>query len=320
MVTVIHAERRSPVLTPSSLACLSHIPTINLTAGCSIGCVYCYTLGYSSNPGEGKIVLYGNTLEKLKSELSRKRTKPTAVFFSPSSDLFQPVPEVLDLSYRVLEFLLLEGIGVTFLTKGQIPDKTMSLLLRHADKVRAEIGIITLNEDVACMFEPDAASPKARLEQMAKLVAGGVPTEARLDPILPGLTDTPAALSRLFSALRKAGVKRAAASTLFLRPGILESLKRGVSNEKVLEELLGFYKDARRLAIRAERSSVTALPHVKRQEIFERVRSVASEHGIGLAVCACKNPDLARGTCGISGNWPERSRRAVQPGLFKVER
>jgi len=97
MVTVIRANRRSAVLTPSSIACLSHMPTINLTSGCAHGCLYCYTRGYTTHPGENKVVLYENTLEKLKDELARKRTKPRAVYFSPSCDLFQPLPEVLSL-------------------------------------------------------------------------------------------------------------------------------------------------------------------------------------------------------------------------------
>ena len=33
MVTVIKAKRKSAVLTPSTLACLSAMPTINITAG-----------------------------------------------------------------------------------------------------------------------------------------------------------------------------------------------------------------------------------------------------------------------------------------------
>ncbi len=35
MGTVIRADRKSDVLKPSSLACLSRIPTINLTAECN---------------------------------------------------------------------------------------------------------------------------------------------------------------------------------------------------------------------------------------------------------------------------------------------
>lgn len=318
MVAVIRAERRSTVLTPSSLACLSRIPTINLTAGCSIGCAYCYTLGYSSNPGDGKVVLYENTLEKLKAELARKRIKPRAVFFSPSSDLFQPVPEVLALGHQVLEFLLSKGIGVAFLTKGEIPEGTMSLLLGHAENVRAEVGIITVDENIARVFESEAANPRVRLEQIARLIRGGVPTEARIDPVLPSITDAPHVLRRLFRSLAKAGVKRVAVSTLFLRPAILDSLKRNLPDKNALQILLGAYAVSGRLAIRAEHSSVIALPRERRQAIFEGVKHAAREHRIEVSICACKNPDLARGTCGISGRWSRQRQGSIQRSLFDM--
>jgi hypothetical protein len=123
MVTVTRGKRRSPVLTPSGLACLSVLPTINLTAGCLHDCVYCYIRGYRNYPGESRIVLYEDTLERLRHELRPGQAKPRAVYFSPSSDLFQSAPEVLELSHAVLEFLFGRGIGVAFLTKGKIPDK-----------------------------------------------------------------------------------------------------------------------------------------------------------------------------------------------------
>lgn len=316
MVTVVRINRKSAVLTPSGLACLSHVPTINLTSGCAHGCVYCYTRGYSTHPGEDKVVIYRNTLDKLKEELAKKRKIPQAVYFSPSSDLFQPVPEVLELGYCVLDLLFSQGIGVAFLSKGHIPDKTMILILNNADKVRAQIGITTLDENIQRIFEPNIASPKERIRQISELISGGVVAEARLDPILPGLTDTSDDLSHIFSALAKAGVKRAAASVLFLRPSVIESLKRNVPNKVVLQELLDFYRDAKRLAIHAEHSSVISLPKVKREEIYERVRHSAEKHGIELLICACKNPDLAHGTCNIGGTWPRSSVHEIQRNLF----
>jgi DNA repair photolyase len=316
MVKVIQTDRRSAVLTPSSLACLLHMPTINLTSGCAHGCVYCYTRGYSTHPGKDKVVLYRNTLDKLKEELAHKRKRPQAVYFSPSSDLFQPIPEVLELGYRILEFLFSQGIGVALLSKGYIPEKTMKLLLDDADKVRAQIGIITLDEYIQRMFEPNTASTGVRIEQIARLVAGGIATEARLDPVLPGLTDSKDALRRLFSALAKAGVKRAAVSTLFLRSSVLESLKRNVQDTELLQRLLAFYRDAKRMTIHAERSSVIALSSAVRKEIHTRIGHIAEEHGIGLVICACKNPDLAHGTCNIGGNWP---RQETQRNLFEQE-
>jgi DNA repair photolyase len=319
MVTIIQINRKSAVLNTSSLACLSHIPTINLTSGCSHSCIYCYTRGYSSYPGESKIILYSNTLDKLKIELARKKEKPRAVYFSPSSDLFQPVPEVLELGYSVLELLFSQGIGVAFLSKGHIPDTTMLLLLNNADKVRAQIGITTLNENIQRIFEPNAASPLERVEQIAKLISGGIDTEARLDPILPGLTDDEDTLHKLFSALAKVGVKHAAVSTLFLRSGVLESLKRNIQNTELLQTLLCFFQGARRMAIHAERSSVIALPVVARNEIYQRARKIAKEYKIELSICACKNPDLAHGTCNISGAWPIPPEKDAQGALFHPE-
>ncbi len=318
MVTVIEASRESAVLTPSALACLSAIPTINLTAGCLHDCVYCYIRGYSNYPGESKIILYEDTLERLRNELGRRHTKPHAVYFSPSSDLFQPAPEVLELSHAVLDFLFSQGIGVAFLTKGSIPDDTLQLLIDHADLVRAQVGLITLDERISQVFEPNAASPQRRLEQLKALIVGGVQAEARLDPVLPNVTDTPRSLERHFAALAQVGVSRVAAGILFLRPAILYWLKRRVSDRIVLTALLDSYRGGEEAVMRGADFSIQNLRLEARRETFARLEEAATAHRIGLNVCACKNPDLARGSCNIAGRWPRRSHTVVQPLLIKA--
>ena len=315
MVDVIFAERKSSVLSSSSLTCLSRIPSLNLTSGCAHDCIYCYARGYSTYPGENKVIIYKNTLDKLTNELLHKKNKPQAVYFSPSSDIFQPIPEVLELSHSVLEFLLTRGIGVAFLTKGRIPDKTMNLLLNHANRVRAQIGIITHDDNIRRIFEPNAASVDSRLEQMAKMIAGGIAIESRIIPILPGITDTPDLMSSLFQAIAGAGVKRAAISTLFLRPAIIGSLRRHVSDKVTLEKLLDFYRDAGRLLVHAEHSSVTPLPRPKRQEIYTRFSQIAKKYNINLSICGCMNPDIG-GTCNIAGKWLTQD---IQSSLFNDE-
>jgi DNA repair photolyase len=317
MVTVIKAKRKSPVLTPSSLACLSAIPTINLTAGCLHDCAYCYIRGYSTFPGEGRLILYENTLEKLRNELVRRHTKPRAVYFSPSSDLFQPTSEVLELAEAILKFLFAEGIGVAILTKGRIPDHMLQLLIDHSELVRAQIGLVSLDEDISRAFEVNAAAPRRRLEQMEALIARGVATEARLDPILPTLTDAPDSADRLFAALAQVGVKRVAAGVLFLRPAIAESLRRNVPEKEMLARLLAAYQQRERIGIRANGSSVQTLPLEARRRIFARMREAAAPHNIELSVCACKNPDLAHGSCNIGGTWSRQLPGAVQLPLVR---
>ena len=158
--------------------------------------------------------------------MRRKRKKPTTVYFSPSSDPFQPIPEVLDMAYDVFRFLLESEIGVAFVTKGRIPERHRNLLAAYAPLVQGRIGLITLDPGIAAAFEPFAATPEVRLAQAAELIGANIPVEARLDPILPGVTDGADCLEPLCAALAGIGVRTIAASVLFLRPAVTGSLRR----------------------------------------------------------------------------------------------
>jgi DNA repair photolyase len=312
MVTIVRIERKSTVLSPSGLACLSHIPAVNLTAGCAHKCVYCYARGYSNYPGEDRIIIYKNTLEKLKNELFCKRERPAEVYFSPSSDIFQPIPEVLELGYSVLSHLLFNSIGVTFLTKGRIPEYTLKLLLNNADKVKAQIGIITPDDDIRKIYEPNAASIEVRLQQMKEMISGGISTEARLMPILPGITDDDNSLGRLFNAIARTGIKQTAISTLFIRPAIADSLLKRVPDRSTVRALLSLYKNMGRVAVHARNSSVIPLPRPVREKIYTNIRKIANKYDIAVSVCGCMNPDIG-GSCNIAG---KRSLQYAQPSLF----
>ena len=308
MIEVTATERKSPVLTPSKMPCLARMPTINLSAGCAHGCVYCYAQGYGCYPGRNKVVLYANLVEKLRDEIARRRKRPEAVCFSSASDLFQPLPEVLDLAFDVLKYLLESDIGVVFLTKGRIPKRHMELLTAHAGLVRAQIGIITVDRKLVRIFEPHTASPSVRLEQIRRLVEAGVATEARLDPILPGLTDDPDALHALCAALSAAGVREIAASMLFLRPGFAGLLRTRLKRPKMFHRLTESFSRGPWLSLRPGEGSVLLLPAARRRQVFQWLTSIAAQYGMTVRVCGCKNPDLkelaiAAGPCNLAGRW-----------------
>lgn len=303
MTEVIKIKRKAAVLAPSQLACLAKLPTINLTAGCAHGCLYCYARSYSQNPGQGRVALYENTLEKLRDELPRKRKRPRAVYFSPSSDAFQPVTEVLDLAYDVFEYLFNNNIGVAFLTKGEIPDRHMDLICANASLVQAGIGITTLDAELLKIFEPRTAPPKVRLSQAKRLIEAGVQTRIRLDPLLPGLMDKAEDLEELLKAIASIGVKQIALSTAFLRPPIVRTLKKHVSDNRALETLLRHFEPSQTLTMHGAGTSVLVPPAELRKSIYERVRRIAERHGLSTTVCACKNGDIASGSCHIAGAW-----------------
>ena len=244
---------------------------------------------------------------------------PRAVYFSPSSDLFQPVPQVLELAYEILEFLLQQGIGVAFLTKGRIPERHMGLLEGNASLVRAQLGLTTLDNRLTEAFEPHAAPPAVRLEQVGRLARAGIRTQVRLDPILPGLTDDAGTIRSVCAAVADAGVSEIAASALFLRPGILHSLKEHLDGDPMLDVLLHQFRPGGRLGIHAGNSSVLALPIEARGALYERVTRLAEERGLRVRLCACKNPDLATGSCSIAGDWATEPAGPTQLDLFTTE-
>jgi len=316
MVEVIRTNRKSAVLTPSGLNCLSRMPTVNLTSGCAHGCLYCYARGYTTYPGEGRITLYANTLERLRAELPRKRKKPRAVYFSPSSDLFQPIPDVLDMAYDIIEYLFQQEIGVAFLTKGRIPERHMRLLKSNPTEVRAGTGLISLDNRILRTFEPNAASAETRLSQMKEIVDAGIVNQVRLDPVLPGLTDDADTIESICAAVAKIGVKRMAVSVLFLRAAVAQSLNQHIPDRTMRDALFNRFNIAERIGIHAGRSNVTALPGITRRRIHDRVREIAGRHEITLRTCSCKNPDVSDQCCSIAGNWDPSKDNQRQLGLF----
>ncbi len=300
MVNVRMIDRKSNALTPSSLRCLSHIPTINVTAGCAHGCAYCYIRGYSQYPGDDAVVVYRNTAEQVLHELKRKRRKPLAVYFCPSSDAFMPVAEVLDQSYRTMHLLLDEGVGVQFVTKGAIPDRFFDLFAQYPDLVAGQIGLTTLDESLNATIEPNAAPTDQRLADLGRLIDIGVSASLRCDPLIHGVTDGEASLTALFAEAVRHRVRDVSVSYLFLRPAIAGSLRRNIHDADLLRRIFEPFKQAQRLVMRGGDSGVTALPVELRQSGLERVKRIAQQHGLKARICGCKNPDLTSSRCHLT--------------------
>ena len=106
-----------------------------------------------------------------------------------------------------MALLLERGIGVSFLTKGRIPDRFITLFKSNSNIVQAHIGITTLNIQLQKLIEPHAATPKARLKNINTLINIGILPEIKFDPLIPELTDSNNNLEPLFKILNKSGIK-----------------------------------------------------------------------------------------------------------------
>jgi len=250
--------------------------------------------------GNGKIVLFSNIVEKLSGELTRKKIKPRAVYFCPSCDPFQPVPEVLDNTYKAMEMLLKINIGVQFSTKAIVPLDFIELFSKYSNIVCAQIGLNSVDDEIRKIFEPATASVAEKLMTMQRLVEIGIATTARADPLVCDVMDSDSSMVELFSAISRVGIKEITISFLFLRPAIQKSLERNINDKPLLDKLLKPYCNGIELAIGIDNWQVISLSKETRQKAFKKIRHIASIFDISVKVCGCKNSDITNEFCHIT--------------------
>lgn len=300
MLKIITKLHKTNFLTPSGLRCLANLPTVNVSAGCAHNCVYCYSKGYSVYPGDNSVEIYENMVERIAGEIRRKRGKPVAVYFCPSCDPFQPLPEVQQITFEVMKILLENNIGVQFVTKGKILDEVFELFEKYNSKIAGQIGLVTADDNILSIIEPNATKVQKRLEQLERLIKIGVKMSTRCDPMIHNFTDSDEQLHSLFSAIARTGCRETAVSFLFLRPAIISSLKKSIANKNLLEKILGPFSEEVRLPIGLKNSMGTVLPLAIRKLSFERIRKIANNYGIRIHICGCKNRDITDETCYIT--------------------
>lgn len=297
---IAYKERKTDFLTPSGLRCLASLPTVNVSAGCAHGCVYCYTKGYSVYPGDDVVELYENMVNRISDEISRKRHKPKAVYFSPSCDPFQPVEDIQQISFEIMKMLLDKGIGIQFVTKGRISEKTLKLFQQKSSLVCGQIGITTVDDNVKRIVEPHTATVQEKLTQLKRLNDVRVKMTMRCDPLIRGLMDSEQQIDDLFTAAAQTGCREIAISFLFLRPAITQSLKQNINDKALLDTILKPYAKSIQLPIGVKNSIGTMLPTEVRKTIFARIKRIADARNLTIHLCGCKNPDITNENCRIT--------------------
>ena len=312
---LISQNRKSNVLTPSDLPCLRDVCSVNISSGCAHGCAYCYARSYSQAPAEGSVVFYVNTAEKLMAEWPRKRKTPRKVYFCPSSDLFQPVSEMLDVAYEMLDFILAQGARVAITTKGVVPERHLNLLVSHPDKVHVQAGLITHDDSVRKVLEPNTASVDVRIAQIKTLRAAGVAVKLRIAPVIPTITDDEQTLRKLCCISNECNISDVVINVLHLRPAILRSLEKKLPPDWI-EKISGAYGNADNLKL-GGRYAQDALSKEKRQRFFAWTKKLCAEYGLNAHICSCMNPDITNERCFLAGDERAMGKQKKQMELFE---
>jgi DNA repair photolyase len=188
--------------------------SINPYRGCYHRCVFCYarrTHAFLERDGVSEwgslISVKVNAPEVLRRELASPSWRGGEVAIGTATDPYQPLEGRYRITRRILQELARARTPATLITRSPLVVRDIDVLreLALAAGVAVSISLPTLDAELARRIEPTVAPPRQRLRAVRALARAGIPVGVAVAPVLPHLTDEPAALRALYAAAAEAG-------------------------------------------------------------------------------------------------------------------
>jgi DNA repair photolyase len=215
--------------------------SINPYIGCAFGCAYCYAryahryrAERAGAPAElppwlafeRRIFVKRNVADVVRRTLRHGGPRHRGLIegewlvIGTATDPYQPAERRYRLTRSILSVLTDHpGIRLVIITKSPLVARDIDLLKRLAQRgaVTVHLSLITIDRALARRIEPRAPTPEARLQAIERVAAAGVDIGVNIMPILPGITDDPAALDALIGRVAQTGASHINAGSLRLR-------------------------------------------------------------------------------------------------------
>jgi len=295
---------------PGKRDCTAERLLINPYNGCTHDCGFCYA---HALPGRfATFVQHGlvTVCEGFDQEVGRQLDSllvASCGYLSPVTDPFQPLDEVYRLSLGIIRAFVDRGLPVEFVTKGRVPDEALELMAGH-DHCFGQVSILTMDETRHRALVPGGASIAALLDNIRRLKRAGMYAVARVDPVIPHLTDDPDELRQLVRAVAEAGADHLVASCMDVPL---------IARQRVLDRLtLALPPAARQAWLRnweqLYRERIGGSAHAAegyRRDLFAYLRQIAGEAGLTFALCMEYGAPARRGELPVGLNREYTSTR-----------
>lgn len=235
----MHTKEVKSILSPKN--------GMNLTRGCTHGCIYCDSRSscYQINHDFEDVEVKSNAIELLEATLKRKRKKCVIVTGS-MSDPYTALETSINHTRAALDVIERYGFGVSLLTKSTRILRDLEQLKRINQKAKCVIQMtLTSYDETLCkIIEPNVSTTSERFEALKVFRDNGIPTIVWLCPILPFINDTEENIRGLLYYCIEAKVKGIICfgMGLTLREG-----SREYYYSKLDEYFLGMKKDYQRI-------------------------------------------------------------------------
>lgn len=166
---------------------------MNLTRGCTHGCIYCDSRStcYQITHDFEDIEVKSNAIELLEDALKRKRKK-CMIVTGAMSDPYTSLETSINHTRKALEVIERFGFGVSLQTKSTRILRDLELLKKINTKAKCvvQMTLTTFDESLCKIIEPNVSSTSERFEALKVFRDHGIPTIVWLSPILPFINDT----------------------------------------------------------------------------------------------------------------------------------
>ncbi len=251
--------------------------SLNPYTGCGHRCIYCYST-YIPNFFEPR--RKKNVVERVKKDV-KKIPEGSLISISNSSDPYIPKDEEHGDTREILKILKKEDMKVLVVTKGVHVRRDIDVLKKMHSAVT--ISISTLKEDIQEKLEPNAPSPRTRLDLVKSLAVEGISVGVRFDPIFPELTESE--IPRVVRKVEEAGAEHIVSSTFKPRGDSWKRFKLAFPEiAEDLEEL--YFEEGEKI------DNSYYVPEEKRKEILGTVAKECEENDIPFATCREDLPSL----------------------------
>ncbi|MFC1486482.1 radical SAM protein [Thermoproteota archaeon] len=186
---------------------------------CGVNCVYCNSCAINYDGSRhSPVYIKTNAPQILAKELTwfkRKGVLRMGIWADP----YQPAEKKYRITEQILRVLEDHKFPFAIGTKSDLILRDLDLISEASKKTHccAALSLSTLDEKMAKLLEPNAPSPKRRLEVVKKLSESGVTTGVWLAPIFPHWTDTTEDIGRVVEAAVENGAKFVAGAVFDMR-------------------------------------------------------------------------------------------------------
>lgn len=259
--------------------------TLNPYTGCEHACIYCYASAYIPRFFDCRPKTH--LISRLKREAAKLRGEIVSI--ANSSDPYPSMEARTCLTRGCLETLCRLNCRIQIVTKSNLVVRDADLLSRASSMV--SLTITTDDEATASLIEPNAPSSAERLKAAETLIAKGVPTSVRIDPIIPLVNDEPEGLIKKVASI---GVRHVTSSTLKIRPGNWRRFRAALpETAKKLEAL--YAEDGEKMG------NYVYLSRSLRFRLMQKVGCLAQKYGVRFGTCREGLSHLNTEAC--DGSW-----------------